>query len=88
MLKPLEEQLADLNAKLRALEDEIADLKDRIKTSYTVKEGDWLAKLAEYPEIYGHGNYAWWPKIYKANQDKIKDPNLIYPGQVLIIPRD
>jgi len=87
-MKPLEDKLADLNAQLRALEEEIADLKGRIKTSYTVKKGDWLAKLAEYPEVYGRGNYAWWPKIYKANKDKIKDPNLIYPGQVLIVPRD
>jgi nucleoid-associated protein YgaU len=88
MLKPLEDELADLNAKLKALEEEVAELKSRIKTSYTVKKGDWLAKLAEYPEVYGKGNYAWWPKIYKANKDKIKDPNLIYPGQVFVIPRD
>lgn len=88
MLKPLEDRLADLNAKLAALEDEIAELKSRMKSTYTVKEGDWLSKLAEYPEVYGKGNYAWWPKIYKANKDKIKNADLIYPGQVLIVPRD
>ncbi len=54
---------------------------------YTVKEGDWLAKLAEYPEVYGHGNYAWWIYIYEANKDLIKDPNIIYPGWKLRIPR-
>ena len=29
-----------------------------------------------------------WPLIYKANHDKIKDPDLIYPKQVFSIPRD
>jgi len=27
-----------------------------------------------------------WPVIYMANRDKIKDPDLIYPGQKLVIP--
>ncbi len=27
-----------------------------------------------------------WPRIYEANKDRIKDPNIIYPGQVFIIP--
>jgi nucleoid-associated protein YgaU len=88
ILEPLRNQIADLDAQIAALEKEIADLKGRMKSSYTVKKGDWLSKLAEYSEVYGKGNYAWWPKIYKANKDKIKDPNLIYPGQVLVVPRD
>ncbi|NKB77026.1 MAG: hypothetical protein GKR96_08235 [Gammaproteobacteria bacterium] len=29
-----------------------------------------------------------WPLIYKANLDQITDADLIYPGQVLDIPRD
>ncbi|MEO0185274.1 MAG: LysM peptidoglycan-binding domain-containing protein [candidate division WOR-3 bacterium] len=29
-----------------------------------------------------------WPEIYEANKDKIKDPDLIYPKQVLTIPHD
>ena len=58
-------------------------------TEYTVVEGDWLSKLAEYPEVYGPGHryYKRWPEIYDANKDRIKDPNLIYPGWVLKIPR-
>ncbi|MFQ5905910.1 MAG: LysM peptidoglycan-binding domain-containing protein [bacterium] len=83
----LEREIRSLDAKIDALEKEIADLKSMRASTYTVKEGDWLAKLAEYPEVYGHGNYALWPRIYRANKDKIKDPDLIYPGQVLIIPR-
>ncbi len=54
---------------------------------YVVKPGDWLSKLAEYPEVYGWGNYARWPEIYNANRDLIKDPDLIYPGWELKIPR-
>ena len=27
-----------------------------------------------------------WPAIYSLNKDQIRDPNLIYPGQVLIMP--
>ena len=55
--------------------------------TYVVVPGDWLSKLAEYPQVYGHGNYARWPDIYHANQDLIKDPDLIYPGWELKIPR-
>lgn len=86
-ISDLEGELRDLDREIGALEREIADLKNLRASTYIVKKGDWLAKLAEYPEVYGHGNYAMWPKIYRANKDKIKDPNLIYPGQVLFIPR-
>lgn len=50
--------------------------------SYTVKSGDCLWKIAK--QFYGNG--AQYTKIYNANKDKIKNPNLIYPGQVLTIP--
>ena len=32
------------------------------------------------------GNGADYTKIYNLNKDKIKNPNLIYPGQVLTLP--
>lgn len=50
--------------------------------TYTVKSGDCLWKIAK--QFYGNG--AQYTKIYNANRDKIKNPNLIYPGQVLTIP--
>ncbi len=50
--------------------------------TYTVKSGDSLWKIAK--QFYGNG--AAYTKIASANSDKIKNPNLIYPGQVLNIP--
>lgn len=51
---------------------------------YKVVEGDWLSKIASMRETYHKGSD--WPMIYEANKDKIKNPNLIYPGWVLLIP--
>ncbi len=51
-------------------------------TTYTVVKGDCLWNIAK--KFYGRG--AQYVKIYNANKDKIKNPNLIYPGQVLTIP--
>ncbi len=45
---------------------------------------DCLWRIAEYEFIY---NNPWkWTAIYEANRDTIKDPDLIYPGQKLVIP--
>ncbi|MGQ0538697.1 MAG: LysM peptidoglycan-binding domain-containing protein [Gemmatimonadaceae bacterium] len=52
--------------------------------SYTVAQGDTLWKIAK--ERYGDG--AKWKRIYEANKDVIKNPDLIHPGQVFKIPRD
>ena len=51
-------------------------------TTYTVKRGDCLWNIAK--KFYGDGSK--YTVIYKANKDKIKNPNLIYPGQVFVIP--
>ncbi len=53
--------------------------------SYTVVKGDCLWNIAKKKDYYGNG-FAW-PKIYKANRDKIKNPDLIYPKQVFTIPQ-
>ncbi|MGD8378499.1 MAG: LysM peptidoglycan-binding domain-containing protein [Gammaproteobacteria bacterium] len=60
--------LSALNAELRAA-----------TMSYTVVRGDSLWKISGKSEVYG--NPYEWPLIYKANSDKIKDADLIYPGQ-------
>ena len=52
------------------------------KRTYTVKRGDCLWNIAK--RFYGNG--AKYTKIYDANTNKIANPNLIYPGQILVIP--
>ncbi len=52
--------------------------------SYTVKKNDSLWKISK--QMYGEGSQ--WRRIYDANADIIgKNPDLIYPGQVLVIPQ-
>jgi nucleoid-associated protein YgaU len=50
--------------------------------TYEVKRGDNLSKIAKH--VYGDAGK--WKKIFEANSDTLKDPDKIYPGQVLIIP--
>lgn len=50
--------------------------------SYTVVAGDNLSKIAK--RFYGSANR--WHEIYEANKATIKNPDLIQPGQVLVIP--
>jgi len=45
---------------------------------YTVKKGDTSSSIAKKYNTT-------WQKIYKKNKDIIKDPNKIYPGQVITI---
>lgn len=54
-------------------------------SSYTVIEGDYLGKIAGFSRVYG--DRGMWPQLYEGNRDIISDPNLIYPGQVLDVPR-
>lgn len=56
-------------------------------SDYKVKAGGCLRKIAEKSEIYGYGKYDRRKDIYKANRDKIQNPDLIRPGWILIIPR-
>lgn len=49
---------------------------------HTVAKGDTLGKIAK--QYYG--NAMKYPVIFEANKPMLKDPNLIYPGQVLRIP--
>lgn len=60
--------------------EEGADI-DKTKRIRVVK-GDCLWKIAKY--LYGDGQA--YVTIYKANKKQIKNPDLIYPNQVFVVP--
>lgn len=77
--------------------NKIVDIARRIKnlrvkidrpTGYTVgtwaKDRDCLWNIAGKMEIYGDPFQ--WPKIWHDNMKQIRNPDIIFPGQVLTIP--
>lgn len=53
------------------------------KGTYRVQKGDTLSRLSV--RLLGSANK--WRELYQANKEKIKDPNRIFPGQELNVPR-
>ena len=51
---------------------------------YVIEKGDTLSAIAK--QFLGKASD--YPKIFEANREVIKDPNLIYPGQKIRIPLD
>jgi len=51
---------------------------------YTIESGDSLSKIAK--EQYGDAMK--WKSLFEANREVIEDPDRIYPGQQIRIPKD
>ena len=83
-VKQVDGELAPAQAEVSRLEAEIAEL-EGLPTSWTVKQGESLSRISGYTEVYSDPGK--WTRIYRANRDRIQDPNLIYVGWVLAIPR-
>jgi len=73
----------ELQRKLDAWVDVQAEIVKQ-DIDYEVVKGDHLWGIAKKDQHFG--NAFAWPMIYKANRDKIKNPDLIYPKQVFRIP--
>jgi nucleoid-associated protein YgaU len=83
-LKKVNSELEPLEAEVSMLQREIDEL-EALPTEWTVRKGECLYKSSGYKEIYS--DPVKWPRIYRANRDRIEDPNLIFPGWLLKIPR-
>ncbi|MBK7869814.1 MAG: LysM peptidoglycan-binding domain-containing protein [Saprospiraceae bacterium] len=65
--------------------DIAADIRVEVTDYYhkhTVEKGESLSKIAKH--YYEEANK--YMKIFNANTDQLKDPDMIHPGQELIIP--
>jgi nucleoid-associated protein YgaU len=51
---------------------------------YVIQKGDTLSAIAKH--AYGNANA--YPRIFEANREVIKNPDLIFPGQKIRIPKD
>ena len=87
-------RLLELHKKAEAEKLEAKRKAERIKQEkeiqlvarHTVKRGETLPQIAAQQEVYGDASL--WPLIYKANRDQISNPAVLWPGQVLKIPRN
>lgn len=50
--------------------------------TYVVEKGDNLSVISK--RFYGKSKF--WKQIFEANRDTIENPDLIYPGQTIVLP--
>jgi nucleoid-associated protein YgaU len=74
-------------AEARRKQERARQLREKpLPTHHTVKRGETLPQIAAQADVYNDASL--WPLIYRANRDQIRDPRVIWPGQVLRIPRN
>jgi nucleoid-associated protein YgaU len=72
------------NADIASVDDRMSVVSPEPEaTFYEVKSGDSLSKIAKSH----YGDATKYNTIFEANKPMLKDPNLIYPGQMLRIPQ-
>ncbi len=75
-----------LAAQVSAAQARLEEFERIYPTIYKVKKGETIIDIARRRDIFN--DQFMWPLIYKANRDQIRDPKIVFPGQVLTIPRD
>ncbi len=88
-------KLNNLEKRVRVLEQRVGKKPIKLKPKklypvkkvgklYDVKKGESLWRIAGHKDVYNDPTK--WQKIYQANKNKIANPNIVYPGQRLVIP--
>jgi len=88
-------KLNNLEKRVRALEQRVGKKPLKLKPKklypvkkigklYEVKKGESLWRISGHKDVYNDPSK--WKKIYEANKNKIANPNVVYPGQRLVIP--
>ena len=80
--------IPEMAEKLARIDSLLSQIKARIAQpvtiDYTVERGDNLWNIAKKERVYDDPYM--WPRIYRANKEKIKDPDMIFPEQTLAVP--
>ena len=91
-LQQLRAELARLQVLVLGAESDFSALRAEIAAyealpdSYVVQPGDDLMRIAAQEQIYADPRK--WPRLARANRERIVDPSRIHPQQVLFVPRD
>lgn len=78
------DRLQRVGENIRTLRDTLSRAEKTYVVGTWAKDRDCLWNIAKKPDIYGDAFR--WPKIWQKNREQIKNPDLIYQGQVLKIP--
>ena len=76
------EKVNDDHLAVKAIQPEAKEPEPEF-TFYTIVSGDSLSKIAK--KYYGSANE--WQTLFEANREVIQNPDLIYPGQVIRVPK-
>ena len=80
--EPASTEVAAAPAEPAAQDTATAPALKKVDTSVIIRRGDSLWRISR--RIYGRG--VRYSTIYLANKDAVKNPNRIWPGQVMMIP--
>ena len=83
-ITPIERELLRIDSDIRSLSNQVDEL-EALPPEWIIQSGECLWNIAGYEDIYS--DPVKWPRIFRANTDKIEDPEWIYPDTVLVIPR-
>jgi LysM repeat protein len=84
-ISPIERELLRIDSDIRTLTNQVAEL-EALPKEWTIQPGECLWIIAGYEQVYS--DPVKWPRIFRANTDKIVDPEWIYPDTALVIPRN